>query len=214
MECKLTHYSRKKQHKTGHRTRILGKSKSLSFLCGQINHQPQEIKMRTYLVTGAAGFIGANYIKYLLKNEAKVVLCSHMGKPHNVFNETIKLNKKEKAKIEALPAEEQEAATAAAIEDLRKTYPDLIVIGVTGSVGKTTTKDMIAAVRKAIAERNAMYNRQIALVEKLEEAGEVTVIRPIQPITVDRMERNTQKLLDLYNEGYALAAEIDFHPAK
>ena len=55
-------------------------------------------------------------IKYLLKNEAKVVLCSHMGKPHNVFNDTIKLNKKEKAKIEALPAEEQEAATAAAIE--------------------------------------------------------------------------------------------------
>ena len=55
-------------------------------------------------------------IKYLLKNEAKVVLCSHMGKPHNVFNETIKLNKKEKAKIEALPAEEQEAATAAALE--------------------------------------------------------------------------------------------------
>ena len=55
-------------------------------------------------------------IKYLLKNGAKVVLCSHMGKPHNVFNETIKLNKKEKAKIEALPAEEQEAATAAAIE--------------------------------------------------------------------------------------------------
>ena len=55
-------------------------------------------------------------IKYLLSNGAKVVLCSHMGKPHNVFNETIKLNKKEKAKIEALPAEEQEAATAAALE--------------------------------------------------------------------------------------------------
>ncbi|MDD6683156.1 MAG: phosphoglycerate kinase [Clostridiales bacterium] len=55
-------------------------------------------------------------IKYLIKNEAKVILCSHMGKPHNVFNETLKLNKKEKAKIEALPAEEQEAATAAALE--------------------------------------------------------------------------------------------------
>ena len=36
-------------------------------------------------------------IKYLVENECKVVLCSHMGKPHNVFNETIKLNKKEKA---------------------------------------------------------------------------------------------------------------------
>ncbi|MBQ9263517.1 MAG: phosphoglycerate kinase [Clostridia bacterium] len=55
-------------------------------------------------------------IQYLLKNGAKVVLCSHMGKPHNVFNDTLKLNKKEKAKIEALPAEEQEAATAAALE--------------------------------------------------------------------------------------------------
>ena len=55
-------------------------------------------------------------IKYLIANGAKVVLCSHMGKPHNVFNETLKLNKKEKAKIEALPAEEQEAATAAALE--------------------------------------------------------------------------------------------------
>ena len=55
-------------------------------------------------------------IKYLVENECKVVLCSHMGKPHNVFNETIKLNKKEKAKIEALPEEEREAATAAALE--------------------------------------------------------------------------------------------------
>ena len=55
-------------------------------------------------------------IKYLLKNEAKVVLCSHMGKPHNVFNDTIKLTKKEKAKVEALPEEEREAAAAAFIE--------------------------------------------------------------------------------------------------
>ena len=32
--------------------------------------------MRTYLVTGAAGFIGANYIKYLLKNyeDVKIVI--------------------------------------------------------------------------------------------------------------------------------------------
>ena len=55
-------------------------------------------------------------IKYLVENECKVVLCSHMGKPHNVFNETIKLNKKEKAKIEALPEEERQAATDAALE--------------------------------------------------------------------------------------------------
>ena len=36
-------------------------------------------------------------IKYLMEHGAKVVLCSHMGKPHNVLDEKIKLNKKEKS---------------------------------------------------------------------------------------------------------------------
>lgn len=66
------------------------------------------------------------------------------------------------------------------------------------------------ALREAIARRNALYNEQIALVERLEQAGQLTVIRPERPIVVDRMERNTSKLLDLYNEGYACAAAIDF----
>ena len=38
----------------------------------------------------------------------------------------------------------------------------------------------------------------------------MTVIRPERPIVVDRMERNIQKLLDLYNEGYACAAKVEF----
>ena len=44
-------------------------------------------------------------IKYLMEHNAKVVLCSHMGKPHNIFDEKVKLNKKEKKAVEALPAE-------------------------------------------------------------------------------------------------------------
>ena len=55
-------------------------------------------------------------IKYLKDQGAMVILCSHMGKPHNVFDAKLKLDKKEIAKIEKLPAEEQEAATAAALE--------------------------------------------------------------------------------------------------
>ena len=55
-------------------------------------------------------------IKYLRDQGAMVILCSHMGKPHNVSDAKLKLDKKEIAKIEALPAEEQEAATAAALE--------------------------------------------------------------------------------------------------
>ncbi len=50
-------------------------------------------------------------IKYLVAQGAKVVLCSHMGKPHAIFEKSFKLTKKELAKIEALPAEEQAAAT-------------------------------------------------------------------------------------------------------
>ena len=66
------------------------------------------------------------------------------------------------------------------------------------------------ALREAIRNRNEMYNKQIALVEELEEAGRLTVIRPESPIIVGRMERDTRKLLDLYDEGYRCAACIQF----
>lgn len=55
-------------------------------------------------------------IKYLLENGAKVVLCSHMGKPHNIFTPGFGLTKKEKKKIATLPAEEQANATAVALD--------------------------------------------------------------------------------------------------
>lgn len=66
------------------------------------------------------------------------------------------------------------------------------------------------ALRQAIQERNALYNSQMDMIETLEERGEITVIRPLQPIVVDRMERDTSKLLDLYNQGYNIAANIQF----
>ena len=55
-------------------------------------------------------------IKYLRDQGAMVILCSHMGKPHNVFDAKLKLDKKEIAKIEKMPEEEREAATAAMLE--------------------------------------------------------------------------------------------------
>lgn len=64
--------------------------------------------------------------------------------------------------------------------------------------------------KEAIRMRNRLYNEQISLVEHLEERGEITVIRPVKPIVVDRMEKDTGKLLDLYNQGYECAEQISF----
>ncbi len=70
------------------------------------------------------------------------------------------------------------------------------------------------ALREAIARRNECYNRQIAEVEQLEEQGRLTVVRPCNPITIDRLERDPKKLLALYDEGYRCGAAIDFQSAE
>lgn len=67
------------------------------------------------------------------------------------------------------------------------------------------------ALREALAMRNTIYNQQIAEVERLEACGEITVIRPERPIEVGRMERDTRKLLVLYEEGYACAERLAFN---
>ncbi len=64
-------------------------------------------------------------IKYLMEHGAKVIMCSHLGKPHNIFTEGFGLTKKEKKAVEALPEGEREAAKAeyiakAKAKDLKK----------------------------------------------------------------------------------------------
>ena len=60
-------------------------------------------------------------IKYLMENGAKVILCSHMGKPHNILTEGFGLTKKEKKAVEKLPESEQAQAT---VEYLKKALKD------------------------------------------------------------------------------------------
>lgn len=59
--------------------------------------------------------------------------------------------------------------------------------------------------RKTLSSRNAEYNRTMEMIERLEDEGRMTVIRPVHPIEVDRMEKDTDKLRSLYQEGYELA---------
>ena len=71
------------------------------------------VPLKDGVITSDKRIVGAlPTIKYLLDKGAKVVLCSHMGKPHAIFTEGFGLTKKEKKKVEALPAEEQAKVTA------------------------------------------------------------------------------------------------------
>ena len=71
------------------------------------------VPMKDGVITSDKRIVGAlPTIKYLLDNGAKVILCSHMGKPHSIFTEGFGLTKKEKKAVDALPEAERAAATA------------------------------------------------------------------------------------------------------
>lgn len=58
--------------------------------------------------------------------------------------------------------------------------------------------------RVALSHRHKSYNEQIQLIDDLEAAGKITCIRPMRPLEVGRMEKDTDKLERLYEEGFAL----------
>ena len=75
------------------------------------------VPMKDGVITSDKRIVGAlPTIKYLLDGGAKVILCSHMGKPHSIFTEGFGLTKKEKKAVEALPECERAAATKEYLE--------------------------------------------------------------------------------------------------
>lgn len=56
--------------------------------------------------------------------------------------------------------------------------------------------------RVALSRRVEEYNRQLELVERMEDWGEIIVIRPQRPLEVDRICRDPAKLERLYYEGF------------
>ena len=62
--------------------------------------------------------------------------------------------------------------------------------------------------QKALNQRNAAYNETMELIERLEDEGKILVIRPVKPIEVGRMEKDTDKLRALYQEGYDIAEKL------
>jgi phospholipase, patatin family len=62
--------------------------------------------------------------------------------------------------------------------------------------------------RVALSHRIEAYNRQLDLVDELEEQGKILVIRPVAPVVVGRMEKDVEKLETLYEEGFRLGEEF------
>ena len=70
------------------------------------------VPMKDGVITSDKRIVGAlPTIKYLMDNGAKVILCSHMGKPHGIFTEGFGLTKKEKKAVDELPEAERAQAT-------------------------------------------------------------------------------------------------------
>ena len=116
-------------------------------------------------------------IKYLAEKGAKVILCSHMGKPHNIFTEGFGLNKKEKKAVDALPENERAAAKEEylkkALKDKQKFTLKPVAERLSEKLGKKVTFAEDVVGESAQAAVAAMKDGDIVLLENTRfEAGE------------------------------------------
>lgn len=61
---------------------------------------------------------------------------------------------------------------------------------------------------KAVGERYKKYNSELEFVENMEKEGKVFVIRPQKHINVSRVEKDKNKIFQLYKQGYIETAQI------
>lgn len=126
------------------------------------------VPMKDGVITDENRILGAlPTIKYLLDAGARVTLCSHMGKPHSIFSAEVKLNKKDKKKVDA-----GETTAEAIIEKAKKDEPKKLTLApvakrlaelTDGKVAFAT--DVIGADAKA--KRKALKDGEAVLLENL-----------------------------------------------
>lgn len=59
---------------------------------------------------------------------------------------------------------------------------------------------------ESLKNRHARYNETMDYIDKLEEQGQVFVIRPRFPLNAGRIERNKERLYAIYDQGYVDAS--------
>ena len=130
------------------------------------------VPMKDGVITDTKRIDGAfPTVKYLADQGAKVILCSHMGRPHNIFNETLKLSKKDKKKVAALPEAEQAAAEAAILEGAKNDGKKFSLAPVAEALSKLLGKEVIMATDvigpDAKAKAAALNNGDVMIIENV-----------------------------------------------
>ena len=130
------------------------------------------VPIKDGVITDDKRIVGAlPTIKYLAENGAAVILCSHMGRPHNIFNEKLKLDKKEQKKIDELPEEERAEATAKALEKAKGDVTKLSLKPVCAKLSEYLAKEVIMATDvigpDAKAKAAALKSGEIMLIENV-----------------------------------------------
>ena len=137
------------------------------------------VPMKDGAITDTKRIVGAlPTVKYLADHGAKVILCSHMGRPHNIFNDTVKLDKKEKKKIDAMPEAEQAEATAKALEAAKGDVQKFSLAPVAAELGKLLGKEVIMAKDvvgpDAKAKAAALNDGDVMIIENIRFHAEET----------------------------------------
>ncbi|WP_186577636.1 patatin-like phospholipase family protein [Aquibacillus kalidii] len=61
---------------------------------------------------------------------------------------------------------------------------------------------------QALETRHERYNQTLHMLSDMEKRGEILIIRPLEPLSVGRIERNKDKLHGLYEQGYQEAKQM------
>lgn len=62
--------------------------------------------------------------------------------------------------------------------------------------------------RVALSHRCEAYDRQLDMIDQLEDSGQIICIRPARPVEVGRIEKDTKKLEAIYEEGFLLGEKF------
>ena len=122
-------------------------------------------------------------------------------------------------KIDGKPYLDGGIADSVPIERALEKGNEKIVLVLTRNPGyrkKMTSKSMALLYRRkyrkfpefvtTLIRRNLEYNKQMALVNKLEAEGKIFVLRPTAP-PIGRLEKDYDKLMDFYMHGYKMMQE-------